>query len=102
MGSGRGEGLRFSSLRGSCESRLARPQRGAVVMAANDWSAVFLLTFVAMIIGSCWGAAVLARKWTKKIGPQILLTLVLFGVFFVAGTTAIIAGCVAVSGPDFH
>ena len=70
---------------------------------SNDWSGIFLLAFVAMIIGSGWGAVVLAMKWTKEIMVRILLGLVLFGVFCVAGTTAIIAGCVAVSGtPNFH
>ena len=69
----------------------------------NDWSSVFLLAFVLMLIGSGWGAVVLAMKWTKEIAPRILLGLVLFGVFCVAGTTAIIAGCVAASGsPNFH
>ena len=66
---------------------------------SNDWSGIFLIAFVAMIIGSGWGAVVLAMKWTKEIVVRILLGLVLFGVFCIAGTTAIIAGCAALSGP---
>ena len=69
----------------------------------NYWPSLFIFGFVLMLIGSAWGAMVLAMKWTKEIAPRILLGLVLFGVFCVAGTTAIIAGCVAVSGsPNFH
>ena len=56
-----------------------------------------------MLIGAGWGALVLSMKWTKEIAIRILLGLVLFGVFCVAGTTAVISGCVAVSGsPNFH
>ena len=69
----------------------------------NYWPSLFIFAFVLMLIGSGWGAVMLAMKWTKEIAPRILLGLVLFGVFCVAGTTAIIAGCVAVSGsPNFH
>ena len=69
----------------------------------NYWPSLFIFGFVLMLIGSAWGAMVLAMKWTKEIAPRILLGLVLFGVFCVAGTTAIIAGCVAVSGsPNVH
>lgn len=68
---------------------------------AGDWTAVFLLAFIVMIIASGWGAVVLAMKWTREVAVRILLGLVLFGVFCVAGTTAIIAGCVALS-PKLH
>lgn len=69
----------------------------------TDWSSLFIFAFVSMLIGSVWGAVVLAMKWTKEIAPRILLGLLLFAFFCVAGTTAILANCVAGSGsPNFH
>jgi hypothetical protein len=50
-----------------------------------------------------WGAIVLALKWAKHPLARTMIALALIAVFWVAGTTAIISGCVAVTGPvNFH
>lgn len=64
---------------------------------------VFGILWLAQIIGSIWGGIVLARKWVKDPIGRVFLALALMVAFFVAGTTAVIAGCVAVTGPvNFH
>ena len=70
---------------------------------ANNWASIFGVLFLLMIGGSIWGAIVLAMKWASGIVPRIVLGLALCAVFITAGTTAIFAGCVALSGPmNFH
>ena len=64
----------------------------------NDWFSILPFAFLLMLIGSAWGAVVLARKLVNETALRILLGLLLFGVFGVAGTTAIIAGCAAITG----
>ena len=72
-------------------------------MAANDWSGIFFIAFFVMLAGSVWGAVVLALKWPTNVWARIFLGLGLGAVFWVAGTTAIISGCVAIAGsPNFH
>lgn len=64
---------------------------------------VFGILFLVMTVASIWGGIVLARKWVKDPIGRVFLALLLIGVFFVVGTTAVIAGCSAVTGPvNFH
>ena len=64
---------------------------------------LFGLLFFVMIFASIWGGTVLAMKWAKAPLARAFLALVLIAVFIVAGTTAVIAGCTAVTGPvNFH
>jgi hypothetical protein len=64
---------------------------------------VFGILWLATIVGSIWGGIVLAMKWVKEPVARVFLALVLMVVFVIAGTTAVISGCVAVSGPvNFH
>ena len=64
---------------------------------------IFTLLWFAMLGGSAWGAVVLARKWVANPWARFFLGALLCVVFWIAGTTAVISGCVAVVGsPNFH
>jgi hypothetical protein len=64
---------------------------------------LFGILWLLTLGGSVWGAIVLALKWAKHPLARTMIALALIAVFWVAGTTAIISGCVAVTGPvNFH
>lgn len=67
----------------------------------NDWSAIFMIAFIVMLIGSVWGAGFLAMKWAKHPVARLFVWIVLFGSFCVAGTIAIVSGYIALSAPKF-
>lgn len=65
--------------------------------------ALFGLLFLAVVVASFWGGVVLSIRWVKHWLARVLLGMLLTTVFFAAGTTAIIAGCTAITGPpNFH
>jgi hypothetical protein len=61
-----------------------------------------LVAFLGVIGGSLWGAYRLAFLWVKGTFGRVVLTLLLFVIFLVAGVVALVAGCTMVAGkPDF-
>ncbi len=64
---------------------------------------VFGVLWFAMLGSSVWGAVVLARKWAVNPLARFFLGALMCVVFWAAGTTAVISGCIAVVGPpNFH
>jgi hypothetical protein len=62
---------------------------------------VSAIMIVALIPGSFVGAFFLIRKPVTSTGGRVLLTIVLGGIFLIAGVVAIVAGCASLAPMDF-
>ena len=56
-----------------------------------------LVLILALIPGSFVGAFFLIRKWVTGATGRVLLTIVLGGIFLIAGAVAIVAGCLSIA-----
>ena len=56
---------------------------------------------LALVPGSFVGAFFLIRKGVTNILGRVLLTIILGGIFLIAGVVAIVAGCSSVAPMDF-
>jgi len=63
----------------------------------NAVETISVILFLLLIPGSIVGAYYSLRKLIKNQVAIVLLTIVLAGVYFIAGTCAIVAGCSSVS-----
>ena len=61
-----------------------------------------LILCVLMIPGSFVGAFFLIRKPVQKVAGRVLLTILLGGIFLVAGVTAVVAGCSSIAPMSFR
>lgn len=64
---------------------------------------LFFLLALVVWGASLWGAVKLATKITKNTFGVVLLSIVFAVIFLTVGTTAVVAGCAAATGPmNFH
>jgi len=56
---------------------------------------------LALVPGSFVGAFFIIRKPVKNTAGRVLLTILIGGIFLVAGVVAIVAGCSSVAPMDF-
>jgi hypothetical protein len=71
-------------------------------MSANDVVPVIASVMcLALVPGSFIGAFFIIRKPVKNTAGRVFLTILLGGVFLVAGVVAIVAGCASVAPMNF-
>ena len=67
-------------------------------MSAKDMiSIVSWILCMALVPESFLGAFWIIRKWVKSEAAVVLLTIVLGGIFMIAGVVAVLAGCASVT-----